>query len=548
MDGKCVMIISLLLAILAVGVVSASSDADALANESMAIENDKSIPVNGMRADFHSDDFIDSSSDSVLAEITASNNETDNGDLNDSRNDIDYKFFLEVTDGYVLGTDNILMVSVPALSGNCLITLDKSDNVLYNFRPTGVEWMMNIGNWNLTPGRHVLNLSYPGDSDYRPFSSTINFTCSFIKVSIGEEMVYPRLELTFANDASGKVQIFVDDEWYMNKTAEEFRTESDNGFPRYEPIYTYYVYLNGLKYGSHTYNVVYSDDVKYVLDNPIEGKFNVTYLFDVVEIDTNGIHYAGDEVKFGIFAGDDVKKVIVDYNGKSREIFLTSDDYYSAVVVISDLNVGENNVTFTSQSDTCPSKTVVKSIYLNPVEEPQGVGDNVTAGRRDSKIIAGNLKVTYCDGSVYKVKVYDDGKAAKTKVTFLVNGKVLKTVNTNANGVASVKITEKPGNYKITAKSLGKSVTRKLTVGHLLKLKTVKEKSGKKITVKASLAKVNGKYLKGKKITLKFGGKKLTAKTDKRGVAKFTIKKLKSGKIKFRATYLKDSVKCTVKV
>lgn len=546
MDVKCLLIISLALVILAIGAVGASPDADALANESMAIENDEEIPENIMDADFYNEGCIDSKNDSILAETPVPNNETGDDDFNDSRHGVDYQFFLDVTDDYVLGTENILMVSVPALSNKCLITLDKSDNVLYNFRPSGVGWMMNIGNWNLTPGKHMLNLSYPGDDDYKPFSSTINFTCSFIKASIGDEMVYPRFDLTFANDASGKVQIFVDDEWYMNKTVEEFRNDSYNGFPRYEPIYTYFVYLNGLKYGRHTYKIIYSDDEKYVLDNPIEGKFNVTYLFDAVEIDTNGIHNVGDEVKFAISAGDDVKKVIVDCNGKSMEVIPTSDDYYSAVVVISDLKAGVNNVTFTSQSDACPSKTIVISVYMNPVEEPQGDFSNVTAERFDSKIIADNLKVMYCDGSVYKVRVFgDDGKPAKTKVTFLINGKAFKTVNTNANGVASVKITKKPGNYKITAKSLGKSVTRKLTVGHILKLKA---KSGKKITVKARLAKVNGKYLKGKKITLKFAGKKLTAKTDKKGVAKFTIKKFKSGKIKFQATYLKDSVKCTVKV
>lgn len=175
----------------------------------------------------------------------------------------------------------------------------------------------------------------------------------------------------------------------------------------------------------------------------------------------------------------------------------------------------------------------------------------------DPVITAKDLSMVYTAGTKYTVTVYGtDGKvAANTPVTFLINGKAFKTVNTDAKGVASVKITQKPGSYKITTKALGVSVVKKLTVKHVLKLKKVKVKrSAKKLVIKATLAKVNGKYLKGKKITLKFKGKKYTAKTNKKGVAKFTIKKkvlkkLKKGKkVTYQATYLKDTVKYTVKV
>ena len=175
----------------------------------------------------------------------------------------------------------------------------------------------------------------------------------------------------------------------------------------------------------------------------------------------------------------------------------------------------------------------------------------------DPKITAANLKVIYSAGSKYAVTVYGtDGKvAANITVTFLINGKVFKTVTTDAKGIASVKITQKPGTYKITSQALGKSVVKTLTVKHVLKLQKVKVKrSANKLVIKATLAKVNGKYLKGKKITLKFKNMKYTAKTNKKGVAKFTInksvlKKLKKGKkVTYQATYLKDTVKYTVKV
>ncbi|WP_405266218.1 hypothetical protein [Methanobrevibacter sp.] len=175
----------------------------------------------------------------------------------------------------------------------------------------------------------------------------------------------------------------------------------------------------------------------------------------------------------------------------------------------------------------------------------------------DPKITADDLNVIYTAGTKYSATVYGiDGKVAPgTSVTFLINGKAFKTVNADKNGVASVVITQTPGTYKITTQALGKSVTKTLTVKHVLKLQKVKVKrSAKKLIIKATLAKVNGKYLKGKKITLKFKGKKYTAKTNKKGVAKFTIKKkvltkLKKGKkVTYQATYLKDTVKYTVKV
>jgi invasion protein IalB len=118
------------------------------------------------------------------------------------------------------------------------------------------------------------------------------------------------------------------------------------------------------------------------------------------------------------------------------------------------------------------------------------------------------------------------------------------------------KVTQTPVTKgKLVISALGTSVTKKLTVKRVIVLKkaTVK-KSAKKLVLTATLKKVNGKYLKGKKITFKFNGKKYTAKTDKKGIAKVTIKsnilkKLKVGKkVTYQATYLKDTVKKTVKV
>ena len=95
--------------------------------------------------------------------------------------------------------------------------------------------------------------------------------------------------------------------------------------------------------------------------------------------------------------------------------------------------------------------------------------------------------------------------------------------------------------------SLCKYVYYKVT----LKKATVK-KSAKKLVLKATLKK-GSKVAKGQKIVFKFKGKKYTAKTNKKGFAKVTIKKsvlkkLKVGKkVKYTATYKAFSGKVTAK-
>ena len=208
------------------------------------------------------------------------------------------------------------------------------------------------------------------------------------------------------------------------------------------------------------------------------------------------------------------------------------------------------------------------SFKVNEVKVPSGNesgnttpsdngSDNATpAVVVDPKIVASNVNVVYSAGSYYTIKVYGkDGKLAN-RVTVKITGKISKTLTTS-KGIAKFKITQVPGKYKITINALGKKVTKTITVKHIVTIKTATlKKSAKKLTLQATLAKVNGKYLKKKTITFKINGKKVaTAKTNSKGVAKITIKNpsvvknLKVGKkATYQATYLKDTVKKTAKI
>ncbi len=175
---------------------------------------------------------------------------------------------------------------------------------------------------------------------------------------------------------------------------------------------------------------------------------------------------------------------------------------------------------------------------------------------KNTKLAAKDTSVYYKSGNGFKVKVTTAaGKVIKNKyVKFYINGKYVKKVKTTKNGYATLKIAKVPGSYKITAKYGKVKITRKLTVKHAVTLKAVTvKKSAKKLVLTATL-KQGKKALKNKKVTFKFNGKTYKAKTNKKGVAKVTIKKavlkkLKVGKnVAYQATYLKDTVKKTAKV
>ena len=196
-------------------------------------------------------------------------------------------------------------------------------------------------------------------------------------------------------------------------------------------------------------------------------------------------------------------------------------------------------------------------LWLDVYSSDECVFSSVISVNPATKLTGGkNIKMHYNDGTKYSVKVYDKyGKlVGKGKVvTFKIGNKNYKA-KTNAKSIAYLKIINKPGKYTIAANYDGVKVSNKIVVKHVLSLNTVEvKKSAKKLVLKATL-KQGKNVLKNKKVVFKFNGKKFTSKTNKKGVAKVTIKKgvlkkLKAGKkVKYQATYLKDTVKKASKV
>jgi len=302
--------------------------------------------------------------------------------------------------------------------------------------------------------------------------------------------------------------------------------------------------VSGLAEGNYTLKATTTPDNNH---NSIMSTANIT-VFSIFDVDVTDKEFTVDD-KLSLKLPSDASGILNLYiDGKKVYEWNVSEFNNEYFINIKDLglNSGKHNYSFEFIS-SCgyPSKSINGSFTLNikPQEPP--------------RIVADDFSMMYGDGSKYSVKVYGyDGKpASNVAVTFKVGNKQIGVAKTNAYGIALIKIKEIPKKYFISVQALGQSITKKLTVKHILTVKKVKVKrSAKRLIIKASLKKVNGKYLKGKKIIFKFKGKKYIARTNKKGVAKVIIKKkvlkkLKRGKkITYSATYIKDTVKKTVKV
>ena len=291
---------------------------------------------------------------------------------------------------------------------------------------------------------------------------------------------------------------------------------------------------------------------KLVINYP-PGNYSITTKYNNVSI----VNYI--IIKSTIISSDVVRGYNSDYDYKIQVLNSTGKGLNKTNVTVS-IN-GKSQVLVTDESGyiTIPFKKLTESQKItvtNPANsEIKTTTINVVSRFSGAK----NVVMYYFDGSKFQVKVIgDDGNAVgKNQVVVIKLNKKTHNVKTDANGYAILKIpnTVKPGTYTLTATYKGQTIKNTVKVKQNLKAKkkyTVK-KSAKKLVITATLK--NGKKaVKSKKITLKIKGKTLKAKTNKKGIAKFTIKKnvikkLKKGKTyAVKITYLKNTIKTKVKV
>ena len=389
-------------------------------------------------------------------------------------------------------------------------------------------------------GIYSLLVVYAGTSRFESSSATMKLTVfeksddenesSNIAPSLSVSSDNSTIEIEMPIDATGTVTLTVE--------GVEYKTDVVNG--------KCIIKIKDLDDGNYTYTITYPGDSKYKSFNDI-GTFtmnktksttNKTTPKTEIKFPSIGTISSGSSLKFDL-PDDATGNITLTVNGETDVYPL--DENGAATVKIPNINAETSPYTITySGDDKYNSFTRSGTLKSTPTYEP--------------KIIAGNVNVIYSSGSSYTIKVYGTDGKLKNGATVKITGKISKTLTTK-NGAATFKITQVPGTYKIKITSLGKTVTKTITVKHVVSLKKVTvKKSAKKLVLQATLSKINGKYLSKKTVTFKFNGKTYKAKTDSKGIAKVTIKssvlkKLKVGKkVTYQATYLKDTVKNTAQI
>lgn len=422
---------------------------------------------------------------------------------------------------------------------------------------------------NLGVGEHNLTISYKGQ----------NLTA---KVTLFSHIVIEIMDEDYVYTTFNDIFVFIgsdDDEMDIRKiegTINLTLTDKDGKIIQFSKE------IENLKY--------YGEDNAYVIrTGDLDAELNGTYTVVVKYFkDNEGTTQSEGNVTFKSFDpkeyGTSIKDIIKDGNDYAITFtdlpldcdILVKFDGTTTKISESDLRKWTNVTTgayyikYNKLNGTSDGPHSI-SVYLDNAEQTELASADVFVDVEDNFDLG--LTITAAD--------IEEGKIANVVITTnsTFTGDILvqvanqnRTINV-VNGKGSLSLTGlKAGTYTVTAtyKSNGifadstKTYTFKVTSKPVtpakkanvikLTLKKVKiKKSAKKLVLKATL-KINGKAVKGKKVIFKFKGKKYTGKTNKKGVAKVTIKKkvlkkLKVGKkVTYSVKYSTKTVKKTVKV
>ena len=228
-------------------------------------------------------------------------------------------------------------------------------------------------------------------------------------------------------------------------------------------------------------------------------------------------------------------------NSQIKTTAFICDEYHEYVTLTDSYGVGKLKNNF------------MVGTYSVLIENP-ATGQNVTKTMTIVDRIVENNDVTldYSYSSIFKVRVYgDNGNPVGSGeiVKFKINNKEY-SAKTDSNGYASLLIKDlTPKTYSITTEYKGVSVHNTVIVKQILKAKNKNFKRFKVKKYSATLKTSTGKAIKGKIIKFKIKGKTYKAKTNKKGIATIKIKNLtKLGKYKITISYLKTSIKKTIKI
>jgi len=401
-----------------------------------------------------------------------------------------------------LGVKEINKTDVTIIS---TINPGATGNVVFTFQ--GKEYLTKIENGqatlklNLMPGNYDIKVRYGGDKNYIPSKNNLTFTVDKLDSNLnitsndiieGENAT---VVITLPEDATGSVNVTAGDKSQIVTVV--------NGTAK--------VIFTSLPAGKYNITAIYSGDNKYAPANEtvnftvINNKITNLNISDIVMIYKDGTRMVA---------------VLTDYKGNP---IANATVYFSI-----------NGVTYVRTTDANGSASIGlnlgsgvygASVYYNGSDMYDKVSKNITVTINPT-VLADDLVKMYKNATKFSAKFTDStGKAlVNSDVRFNING-VFYTRTTDANGVASLAINLRPGDYILTAYNPvnGEQKGFNITVKSLIVQNDLTKYYLNASRFQATIYNKDGSLAVNKNVTFNINGVFYIRTTDSNGVVSLAI-------------------------
>lgn len=462
---KCLIIFLILL--LAAGFASASDDAGASDGNDTVLSVEKLDNVTSDGAE----DTLDYAYDETIGDEAKTHVEVNSYDVSAFRphsvniyNDSDYVARVYSPNGsggsvsVIIGENEDAMEIFNADIQSLYHEVDENDTSFSYFyiKPNDIMGYVDTGfYWVTVVYKYGVTLNSTGEGLVRFVESSEHVSVDVPpEIVIGD--VFKSYISIYVEGTLGYIRVLIDNKEIINDSVFDLKydteTQEFNSF--------IILFLDDLSIGRHTYNISYYDgnwdDVTF------NDTINVTYLLDVI-MEADEVYY-GDNVTFSIILPDDASSNVIKVNGKTYDIHL--EDGFGNLT-LSNLSLGENNLTFTYNDVKYGEKSFALSLMVNPIfvptvvhygdddkimlnlpEDAQGIlnitVDNVLIASVNVVDGIANYSLDLWNVGSYNVSMeYDDGKyhiSIETLIDVIPNVDFKDNLTIGENGYVSVNI------------------------------------------------------------------------------------------------------------
>ena len=420
---------------------------------------------------------------------------TENGDF--KVNKIDSSVAVNVNNIKV-GEELTITVNVPFdATGDVTVSVDGKE---YNVAIENGKAVKTIA--DLKANVYTVTVKYSGDNNYNANQNTTEFTVSKISdynmnITVPEfkEGVNSTINVVLPKDATGTVTVEIGGKNYTANVTDGVAN----------------VIIPGLGVGDYNITTTYSGDAKYDL---MTKKGNITV---IPNVDVNL----------------DVDDVVMVYHDGTRLVAKLTD-YQGKPIVNATIYFNINGVNYARTTDANGTASIALNlesgaypviVAYNGSASYSKISKNITVTINPS-IIADDLVKMYKNDTKFSAKFLgSDGKVlANTTVKFNING-VLYTRTTNNDGVGSLAINLRPGEYVLTAYNpvTGEQQGFNITVKSLIVTQDLTKYYMNASSFQATIYDKNGSLAVGKNVTFNINGVFYTRTADENGVVSLAI-------------------------